>query len=250
MGNNQFTFFGSPSSQDYDVAVFVSQIPPINEAHLLCKYYNDSIASMIKVCGMVDKPVNSNLAVIHDGQIIDCHKGVCDELNNALIDTFQHHTQFYGQLVTSRIERDKEWKLLRTARVFLSFFSRTDDRVRVKNALRGNLRDKLNILENLNMLTASEAVKSKIDSADFYKMLAFQIGQVLGLYRGLELYTKEEIADEYPLLGPFLFRKENQCHLPNIVEYYKLFIGTIISNIAELGEFNEETYITSKKSIL
>lgn len=243
-------FFGSPSSLDYDVAVFVSRIPPTNEAHLLCKYYNDSIGSMIRACGMVDKPVNSNLVVIHDGQLIDCFKGAYDEVNNALIDTFQHHTQFYGQLVTIRIQRDKEWKLLRTARVFLSFFSRTDDRVLVKSALRGNLRDKLSVLENINMLTASEEVKSKIDSADFYKMLAFQIGQVLSLYRGLELYTKEEIADEYPLLEPFLFRKENQCHLPNIAEYYKLFIGTIISNIAELGEFNEETYIISKKPII
>lgn len=239
-------FFGSSSSQDYDVAVFVDEIPPIAEAHALCKYYNDSIGNMAKACGMPDKPVNSNLVVIHDGQIIDCHKGTPDELNNSLIDTFQHHMQFYGQMVTGRIERDKEWKLLRTARVFLSFFSRTEDRVRIKSALRGNLREKLAVLEGLDMVTASEAVKDKIGAGDFYKMLAFQIGQCLGLYRGLELYTKEDIADEYPLLAPFLFRKENEFHLPNIADYYKLFLGLVTANLSELGDLNEESYIASK----
>lgn len=247
MVDNQFVFFGSPSSLDYDVAVFVSQIPPVLEAHALCKYYDKTIACMIKDARLPEKPVNSNLLVAYKGQVIDCLRGTCDEINNSLIDTFHHHEQFYSLDITERIVRDKEWKLLRTARVFLSFFSRTDDRVRIKSALRGNLREKLDVLESLDMVTASEDVKTKIDAGDFYKLIAFQIGQCLSLYRGLELYTKEDIADEYPLLSPFLFRKEKEFYLLNIAEYYKLFLSLVRANLNELGHLNEESYIASKQ---
>ena len=37
-------------------------------------------------------------------------------------------------------------------------------------------------------------------------MFAFQIGQTFGLMNGKELYTKEQIVEDYPNLEHFLFR--------------------------------------------
>ena len=43
--------------------------------------------------------------------------------------------------------------------------------------------------------------------ADIYKSIAFQLGQVLALIEGIELYTKEDICSYYPPLAPALRRE-------------------------------------------
>lgn len=247
MNMQHIQIYGSASSQDYDIAVFVESIPGIPEAHRLCEYYAHSLENMIAFARLPNKPVNVNLVKLYNGELIDCLHGTCDELNNSLLDTYGNHSQFYPQHITVRANRDKEWKLLRTARVILSFFSRTAARMQVKAALRGNLREKLFQLKELSPDMGRDWGKQKISAVDIYKTISFQLGQTLGLYRGLELYTKEDITDEYPLLAPFLFRDENEYVIENLVDYYQLFLGLCETQLETLGYYTEDTYIKTLK---
>jgi hypothetical protein len=243
-----FNIFGSESSLDYDVAVVVSEIPPTQAAHDLCKYYNHTLENMMAFAQLEYKPVNTNLIVVLDGEVIDCFKGTYDELNNSLLTTYDNHQQFNPQIITKKLLRDKEWKLLRTARVILSFFSRTENRVEIKSALRGNLFEKYDILKQLNVIELTESITQKVSEKDFYKIVAFQVGQCLGLHRGIELYTKEAIWEEYPLLKPFLTRTANYSQMQHLQDYYQLFLSLVDSCLFELGQLNEESYIKTKNS--
>lgn len=49
---------------------------------------------------------------------------------------------------------------------------------------------------------------SPVDLADRYKDMAFKLGQALALMDGVEVYDKAEIAERYPELAVFLWRKK------------------------------------------
>lgn len=44
---------------------------------------------------------------------------------------------------------------------------------------------------------------------DIKKVIAFQLGQILGLLEGREFYTKSSISKYYPSLKPYLYREVN-----------------------------------------
>ena len=201
---NKFQIFGSRSSKDLDVMVFVDSIPKIDDAHNIIKSLNTEIKSFTKT----DKEVNSNLAIIKDGVILKVFKGTEDECNNSLIDTYDLHTQYHENQITSRIIRDVELKKLRTLRVLLSFVTRTKHREDVKRALKSDALLKISVLKNINitnLFTDTDVIK-KVNYDDFIKVYAFQLGQTLGLIDNVELYTKEDIANKYPNLKSFLDR--------------------------------------------
>jgi hypothetical protein len=50
------------------------------------------------------------------------------------------------------------------------------------------------------------------DRVDKYKKIAFQLGQTHALYYGIEIFTKEELAERYPPLRQFLLRKQISRH--------------------------------------
>lgn len=201
---NKFQIFGSRSSKDLDVMVFVDSIPKIDDAHNIIKSLNTEIKSFTKT----DKEVNSNLAILKDGVILKVFKGTEDECNNSLIDTYDLHTQYFENQITNRLIRDIELKKLRTLRVLLSFVTRTKYREDVKRALKSDALLKISVLKNIditNLFTDTDVIK-KVNYDDFIKVYAFQLGQTLGLIDNVELYTKEDISNKYPNLKTFLDR--------------------------------------------
>jgi hypothetical protein len=199
----QYNIFGSHSSTDYDLAVKVDSIPIIVEAHDLCKKYNDYFFYKLP-----EKKINCNLVVVSDGILVDCFKGTIDELNNAILYTYGLHRQEFECFVTRAVKRDVEVKIARCLRGLLSMYSRTDLRTDIKNALRGNIREQLNVLEKIDFVNMVPVGK-KESMEDIYKMFAFQLGQTFGIIDGKELYTKESIALTYPFLMDFIFRNKN-----------------------------------------
>jgi len=125
-------------------------------------------------------------------------------------------------------------KILRVARFIISFYSRTELRTQIKSALRGDLKDKLEVLKKIDFTQMTEFPKKKERKEDIYKTLAFQFGQIFSLVDGFESesYTKTEIAKNYPDLENLLLRKEpNQDDLKSLNKYLNRFIELIESKI-------------------
>lgn len=201
-----YQIFGSENSLDYDIVIFIDSIPStIDESHMLCKKYNSELSLIHS-----DKVVNSNLAVVKDGFIVDCFKGTIDELNNSLFYTYKNHTQPYPLQITSVLERNIDKKILRVCRGILSFYSRTDMRDKVKPALRGDLRIKIPVLKDIDFTKMLEFPNKKESIKDIYKVISFQFGQLFSLLDGFESesYTKSDIIKNYPKLSNMLNRSE------------------------------------------
>lgn len=201
----RFQIFGSENSQDYDIMVFVDNIPDnIDEAHQICKKYNHQLSTIL-----TDKPLNCNLAVAEDGYIIDVFKGTPDEVNNALYYTYDSHKQYFPNIVKEPIGRDSDVKILRAIRGILSFFSRSYLRPQIKRALRGDLREKIPVARMIDFTKMKEFPGKKESMSDIYKVISFQFGQLFSLIDGheSESYTKNGIINNYPDLEPMLNRK-------------------------------------------
>ena len=222
MVKTEYNIFGSKSSNDYDVAVVVDLIPETKLAHDLCKYFNELISISLS-----DKKMNCNLVVVKNGILTDCFKGTVDELNNAILDTYDLHQQQFSCLVNKRLKRDLELKISRCLRGLLTMYSRTHLRPEIKLAIRSNIADQLIVLNKIDF--ENLVPNGKKDSLeDIYKMFAFQFGQTFGLFEGEEHYTKESIAAAYPNLSPFLFRESGAS--TNIFKMYSYMLTNVIKN--------------------
>jgi len=225
-----FYLFGSEDSTDYDVIVSVDDIPEnIDAAHNICKYWNNELSKIL-----TDKPLNCNLGIFKDGTLIDVFKGTSDELINVIYYTYDNHKQFFPNPIESPIERDIDEKILRVARFIISFYSRTDLRTQIKSALRGDLRDKLEVLKLIDFTKMVHFPGKKERIEDIYKVLAFQFGQVFSLIDGFERdsYTKNGIAKNYPDLENLLKRRTpTQDDFEVLNKYLKRFIELIESKI-------------------
>ena len=199
-----YQIFGSENSFDVDLVFFIQKMPEtILEKLSLSKKLSESITSFFP-----EKELNTNLAVCKNGHLTEVYKGTTDELNNALFYTYDFHKQNQENQITKLLVRDVDLKFLRSTRMILSFASKTEYRVLVKNALKGNLSEKMNVLQNLDLTKIVSFGKGK-NNSDIIKSIAFQLGQCIALQEGKELYTKNQIAEHFPELKKYLFREEN-----------------------------------------
>lgn len=198
-----FQRFGSADSLDIDCMVFVSQLPETTmECAKLCMK-NDAELSRL----FPDKKVNSNLGVVAHGFLVEVFKGAIDETNNSMFRTFSLHKQLFENQITKLVERNVELKLHRASRIILSYLSRTNKREQIKWALNGNIHDKIEVLQKLSLTELDfSSIKIKNSQEDIYKIIAFQIGQSLALLEGKEIYTKQELTEEFPKLSPYMNR--------------------------------------------
>ena len=202
----RFQIFGSENSLDYDVMVFVDEIPEIiDQSHTLCKMYDVELSKIL-----TDKQLNCNLAIVEDGFIVKVFKGTPDEVNNALFYTYDFHTQYHPLVVKAPIVREYDMKILRAYRNILSFFSRSHLRAVIKPALRGDLRDKIPVMKMIDFEVMKDFPGKKESIKDIYKVMAFQFGQLFSLVDGFEKdsYTKNGLIQNYPDLAPMLLRQE------------------------------------------
>lgn len=216
-------FHGSKDSLDNDVYYVFDSLPSFRDCQEFCS----------------SKEENRNIITIKDGIVDTCFKGTVDEINNGLIYTYPLHNQEYELLITRFVERDLLIKSIRVLRCLLSHCSRTEYRNIVKRALNSSSwNERLKILENIDFNTIEDFGKSG-SKQDVLKVLAFQLGQIIGLYNNIELYTKGDIAKQYFELNDFLYRK-NDTNINILVKYIKQFIYII--NNYNVGEYNNICY--------
>ena len=230
-----FNVFGSASSSDRDVLVFLDKIPSLPECKLLAKEMDQSINDIYGD----DKLANTNFAVVKDGVLSEVFKGTVDEVNNSLYQTYYLHDQRFAKMVVKMVPRNKEQKLLRVARILLAFYSRTSYRTEIKLALHGDLYLKLKVLSEMDFSIPVDFGKNG-SREDVYKNIAFQLGQILALYKGAELYSKEDIANTFSDLTPFL-KRENllDTDLINLEMRKKEFTDLISREIGKLSKLVE-----------
>lgn len=177
--------FGSQDSTDKDVVYVYPSVPSRPE----CKAFCDG------------KGENRNIIAVEQGVVQDCYKGLPDEMNNALWHTYRLHPQEAENPIERPVRRIVPLKALRAIRIILSNLSRTRYRPRVKEALGSyDFAFRKEILADVSFRTLDLPVEA-------WKTIAFQLGQTIALVRGEEFYTKQEIADSSPELGPFLRRE-------------------------------------------
>lgn len=190
-----YNVFGSPSSLDFDVMVFVETFGSVQECKEHCAALEQALAHEL-----TGKKVSVNLGVLEEGALSQVFKGLPDECNNSLLATYKFHTQAHPLAITRAVPREIPAKLERTLRVVLSYLSRTEHREPVKRALRGSLQEKQDTLAQIDLAQLPG------ETTELFKSTAFQLGQCGALLEGVEIYTKEALAEHAPALAPYLQR--------------------------------------------
>lgn len=206
---------GSEDSLDTDVFYVMDKLPSTQYCNEFCT---------------ADPLENRNIIVVKDGIVTDCFIGTVDEVNNSLIDTYNLHEQEYPLIVTKRIPRNVILKQIRIVRGILSLLSHTQYRSEIKQALKGNWSDRLKCLSQVDITAIDfESLNKQMSGKDALKIIAFQIGQGLGLLDGKEFYTKKSVSTKYPALNPFLYRQDspNLYVLHFFLRLYLVEIGKI-----------------------
>lgn len=234
---NIFQIFGSKSSEDYDVMVFVDEIPSIEDAKDLCHKFNKILFMKFVDNGMEIRPLNCNIAVIKDGIVTAVHKGSVSEVNNSLIMTYDLHKQFHEQQVKRLVERDVDIKIMRSARFMLMYLSRSDYRFDVKIALKSNFVKKLKTLETIDLSKTHHLGDKSIEWFDYLKSISFQIGQSISLMNGFELYTKESLSEMFPELECMLMRTGED--LDSLERYKNDYIRMCKLRLKDMKSYDE-----------
>jgi predicted nucleotidyltransferase len=228
-GVEQYTIFGSDDSSDVDVMFYLSEMPELQ----ICRQIATEAESLI----ISDKEIDVNLCVVKDGLVVDCMKGTIDEVNNMIYYTNKLHEQKYESPITKLHARDIEKKTARALRGILSFISRSQYRDIVKPALRGSASDKIEALRQIKLETITDLGKDKLVIQDFYKLFVFQLGQAIPLIKdNVELYTKKDIANEFPMFEPYLYRMLDTFP---IIDVYKTYFLDIIKCKLDVTKISE-----------
>jgi len=229
----EYQIFGSKDSIDYDVMVFVDRIGNKQESH-------ERVANFDKILSELypDKPLNCNLAIVKYGIVTEVFKGTADEVNNMLCLTYDLHEQQHKLKITRLIGRDIDLKKLRTARVLLSFLSRTKHRTEIKKALKSDFIEKLKVLSDLDLSKIRDLGSRNVKWEDYLKVMSFQLGQTLALMDGIELYSKKEIGDKYPELKSMLSREGENLGALEIMK--SMFVAHCSEELSDMETLIEE----------
>ena len=212
---------GSEDSIDTDVVYVVDTLPSLQECKRFCS----------------DKNENRNICVVKNGIVIECYKGTPDEVNNAVFLTYHLHEQEYPLLITRLVQRDVTAKCMRAVRIILSHLSRSQYRPQIKEALVGDWFTRIKTLEDIDLTTIDFSTLNKnMTREDILKTIAFQIGQTYHLTNGLELYTKNDVAEASFVLTQFLYRWKDS-RIIDLENCKHQFLERIKECIVSNGEF-------------
>lgn len=222
MIDTPYNIFGSKDSIDVDIVVFVSSFPnSIEDCKNVCRAFEkDFLAQGIYA--------NCNIAVIKDGIIVQCFKGTTDEVNNAVLATYDLWKQKYPCQVLVPVKRNVEQKIARALRSILTYISHTQYRDKVKKALKSDASEKIDVLVNIDFSEIECFNKNNLSDADCWKGIVFQMFQTHALMNGDEIYTKSEARNLYPEFKNFINREEiDKKSKGNLNKYMKIFCETI-----------------------
>ena len=222
---------GSEDSTDVDVVYVVDELPDKAECKTFCAE---------------DKNENRNVLSVRDGIVEKCFKGTPDEINNSLLRTYSLHEQTSPLIIERPVQRIIPIKVVRAMRIIISHLSRTHLRPIIKNALRSTWEERLacleTIIDNLDKMDFEHA-NHNMTALDIKKILAFQMGQTLALLNNKELYTKAEIASEFPLLRATLSR-QSDASIDDLKSVMRVFLSAMRTlSVSSLSSDEEGIFV-------
>jgi len=222
---------GSEDSIDEDFYYVVDRMPSKEEAVKFQKENSDDV----------------NFIRIVDGKVVECWKGLPDEINNSIYHTFHLHPQEVPDSpISAPVPRDKFYKASQVVRELLARASRTHYRSEIKAALKsGSLSQRMSVLGELDLTMISDF--QKYPKEDVYKFFAQQIGMLFSLLRGEDaLYTKRSILQAYPLLEGYLYRRESDPS--NLQHMLTELVGELDAFFRKVVVAEEGQVVTARKS--
>jgi hypothetical protein len=219
--------FGSKSSLDLDVMFIINKPCETKKASQdFCEFIKGADA-LREELRYLDKELNSNLCTIENKNVTWSYKGTCDEIQNSLIDTYANWEQKYP-LDLVRTKRDVNLKITRTLRVVISVMTRSNFRAETKKSLKSkDLIQRLDVLKNIKF-EELELYHKKITLTNCFKLIAFQLGQTLGLIEGVEVYSKEGVWKLYPHLSKMLMRQDlDPEDIVSLTEFKNIFVNEV-----------------------
>ncbi|KAL9658351.1 hypothetical protein ABK040_015671 [Willaertia magna] len=231
-----YLIHGSENSTDKDVLYFILEnnhpnyFPTYQQCNRFCQTPKNSLQEEDD-----NKIENRNICYINkDGFITKIYKGLEDEANNALLKTFYLHKQMYENPIKSKMIRIVILKVIRSIRAIFTLFTKhTIYRNIIKSTLRScDFQEYKNTLKNIIKLN-DQSFYNLINNKELLKSIAFQLGQSISLIEGKELYTKNEIANEFEGLRPFLKRKIDvlEERYVNVLEDFKYRLVNYLENV-------------------
>lgn len=144
-----------------------------------------------------------------DGYICDNHKGQNDEIHNALQTTYPLHAQRFPLPPNfgDKVQRAVALKYLTGMR---RIFIRLTEVESTREFCKATLRNHDPSIGPKAFAELDFATILPLTNVDHAKTFAFQMGQIVGLFDGLDLFTKDDIARAYPTLEPFIRRNREE----------------------------------------
>ena len=106
-----FNIFGSPSSQDRDIMVYLEKLPALEG----CKNLSIEINPYLDTMFNDNKKCNSNFGVLKDGVLVEVFKGTVDEVNNSIFLTYKDHEQLRDLKIKRLLPRDPPTKAIESS---------------------------------------------------------------------------------------------------------------------------------------
>lgn len=222
---------GSKNSLDRDVYWVTGKLPTKEELTHLNKSQDIS---------------DVNFITIDDGKVTGCIKGVIDEINNGIIDTFDLHEQELDSCpISKRMNRDSFMKGVRAVRGILLQFSKTIYRPEVKEASRSHSISK-KISQAKKMVTLIPEIDDfvRMNKTNVFKFFAFQIAQSHGLLKDIEIYTKNDAKKYFPELALFIDREEFS------ISDVETLINSMLEFLDDFQSFVENNYLEKSQFVI
>ena len=201
---------GSEDSRDQDVLFLLSKLPSYSECYNFAKRKKEEENIDANFFTVFSPPLDMrDLEERKEenckGYVGECFKGLPDEVNNQIVDTYCKREQEHKNPVLEKVERIVPLKIVSSIYLMcVSLRRQPMYREEIVVSLRkndfGKMRQTLSHVDFVQL-------KGKL-SVEQLKFFAFQISQCLSLCEGKEFYTKKELSEYCQDLEGFLGRKD------------------------------------------
>lgn len=246
--------YGSKNSTDIDVIIVLPKVemPKTQEARKV---------KLKQLLLNFNLSWNAIFVVIEHGVLVDTiyTKSWIDSLNNAFYYTHKYHKQLFEIPVKRTLKRNKTLAIYKAVRTVLTMLTRTHLRTKIKPILKGihPFDEKLNVLKTIDFTRLDTFNQKNTEDEDIWKIIAFYIVQnELLVTQNIEVYTKDEVIEAFPLISNCILRKEisrdDKKHLTELKDKWMSTIlnhGVFISNQTLLSCKNETIDMVKEISI-
>lgn len=207
-----YYFYGSEDSTDKDVIISIPKniMPLIHE-------------DKKRLVHKIKQPDwNATLVVIENGVIVDTiyPKAWCDSLNNSVFNTYKFHKQDFPNPIVRDLKRNKLLAVYKTLRTCLSMLTRTEYRSILKPTTY-DISKKIELCDKVKFSIITSFNQDNTKDINVWKTLAFYIGQNIALIEDdIEIYTKSDLAYNFPNLEDFIYRKDSDKSLIDLYFNY------------------------------